>query len=216
MQSERPISESEVHLWTVDVTTVGDPAPFFELLSPDERERANRFRREQDWIRFVVFRAVLRILLSRYLARDPSAITFAYAEKGKPSVAGGGIDFNISHSQDLAVFAFGLGELGVDVEFIRDVEIEAIARRFFAPDECAWILSSDTPAQAFFDCWTRKEAYIKAEGGGLSIPLNTFSVLAPLPWEIHSWRPADGYIAAAAVQGQKSFIQKRLELPIVK
>jgi 4'-phosphopantetheinyl transferase len=211
MDRELPLNEPEIHLWTVDATSIAEPGGFFDLLSPDERERANRFRREQDWVRFVVFRAVLRKLLGRYLGQDPAAILFRYAPKGKPSVAGGGIEFNVSHSHDRAVYAFGVGELGVDVEFIREIEIEAIARRFFTPDECVWILSSETPTRAFFDCWTRKEAYIKAEGGGLSIPLDTFSVLEPLPWHLYSWAPADGYIAAAAVKGPKSFIHRRVD-----
>lgn len=211
MPGECPLSESEVHLWTVGLSAVTDPKPYFSLLSADERERANRFRQEQDWLRFVVFRAMLRTLVGRYLDRDPSAITFQYGERGKPAISDGGIHFNLSHSHDLAVYAFGIGELGVDVEWIREVEIEAIARRFFTKEECAWILANDTPAHAFFDCWTRKEAFIKAEGGGLSIPLHEFSVLRPLPWEFYSWHPADGYIAAAAVKSAKSFIHQRLE-----
>lgn len=143
-----------------------------------------------------------------YLGGNPADLVFSYGPKGKPFIEGSRVHFNISHSLDLAVYAFGTGELGVDVEWIRDVEIEAIARRFFTPGECAWILGSDTPAQAFFDCWTRKEAYIKAEGGGLSIPLDEFSVLEPLPWQFNSWRPADGYIAAVAVKGDKSFVHR--------
>src|SRR3954447_8432495 len=132
------VGEGEVHLWTVELIADVDTQQFWTLLSPDERERANRFRMDRDWVRFVVFRGVLRTLLGDYLGRDPAAIAFNYAEKGKPSIAGGGIDFNVSHSHNMAAYAFGNEELGVDIEWInRDVEVQAIASRFFAPDECA-------------------------------------------------------------------------------
>ena len=208
-----PLRESEVHLWSLELASDISTERFWALLSGDERERANRFRMERDWVRFVVFRGVLRILLSRYLGGDPASVAFTYAAKGKPSIASGGIHFNVSHSHDMAVYAFGIEELGVDVEWAkRAVEVEAIASRFFSPDECAWILGSGSRVEAFFDCWTRKEAYIKAEGGGLSIPLDTFSVRGPLPWELYAWKPAPDYFAAAAVKGQKSFVHRRFEL----
>ena len=207
-----PLGADEVHLWTVEVTPGTDTESFWSLLSADERERANRFYMERDRVRFVMFRGVLRILLGEYLGTDPGAITFTYAEKGKPSVDGAGIDFNVSHSHNMAAYAFDIGELGVDIEWVRpDMEVRTIASRFYAPDECAWILGNQTPVEAFFDCWTRKEAYIKAEGGGLSIPLETFSVRGPLPWELYSWRPAPGYFAAAAVKGRKSFVHRLFE-----
>jgi 4'-phosphopantetheinyl transferase len=207
-----PLRGNEVHLWTAEVTPDLDPARFWPLLSPDERERANRYHLERDRVRFTIFRGVLRILLGQYLGRDPESIAFTYAAKGKPSVPGGGVDFNVSHSHNMAAYAFAGEELGLDIEWVRpDIEVEAIATRFFASDERAFILGSAHPVEAFFDCWTRKEAYIKAEGGGLSIPLNTFSVRGPLPWEVYSWRPAPGYFAAAAVIGRKSFHHRLFE-----
>jgi 4'-phosphopantetheinyl transferase len=207
----RPLLPDEVHLWTVQLAAAHEPNRFWTLLSPDEKDRASRFRRDRDWVRFVICRGALRILAGRYLNCDPAGLQFSYGPKGKPTLGHSGLEFNVSHSHECAVYGFSAGPLGVDVEHIREVEVEAISQRFFAPDECTWILNSDARAEVFFDCWTRKEAYIKAEGGGLSIPLEDFSVLQPLPWEFYAWRPLPGYVAAAAVKPGKSFLHWSFE-----
>lgn len=139
-------------------------AQFRELLTLDEQERAARFRFPHLQSSFSLARGALRILAGRYLNTDPAGIRFEYGPNGKPSLAGGArLKFNVSHSGALALFAFTLDcEIGVDVEEIRPMpDREQIAARFFSAQEAA-------EPGAFFRLWTRKEAYIKALGEGLS------------------------------------------------
>ena len=162
---------------------------FSELLSDDELSRANRFHFEIDRKHFIVARGYLRMLISRYQEIPPAEIQFSYTTYGKPLLVTTNpqvqpFHFNLAHSGGLAVYAFTrIGEVGVDVERIRpDFAADEIAERFFSPDECACLkkLSKELRHQAFFDCWTRKEAIIKAVGTGLSLPLDQFDVtLAP-------------------------------------
>ena len=177
------------------------------------------FRFEHLQRSFIVARGVLRTLLGHYLKTPPRDLHFNYGAKGKPSLAGARIQFNASHSGDLALLAFTLDcELGVDAEVIRPMpDIEDIAKRFFSTEETAELmsLSAAQREQGFFLCWTRKEAYIKATGEGLSAPLDGFRVTlrpgetarivhfghdidAARAWSLHNLDPAPGYAGALA------------------
>ena len=153
-----------------------------ELLSRDERERADRFHFEHDRRRFIVARGKLRQLLARHLGIAPAAIVFAYLKHGKPFVAGSGtqIHFNVSHSRERALYAVSASfRLGVDIEWLnRDVDWNGVSRRFFTHNESNALqqLPDASRKRAFFACWTRKEAIIKATGDGLSLRLDQFEV----------------------------------------
>jgi len=171
------LDSQEVHVWQL---APGDwELP--DVLSGDEKQRAVRFVFERDRRFFAACRSALRIILGRYLEARAEEIEFVYSAKGKPHVTSKtDLRFNVSHSGGVAIFAFTRGcEVGVDVELVRLIpEIENIARRFFCPEECSQLLAmaSDERPKAFFRCWTRKEAYIKATGDGLSAPLDQFRV----------------------------------------
>jgi len=166
------------------------------ILTPEESARAARFRFERHRRSFILRRAALRILLGRYLHISPESVSFAYSAKGKPSLSNvlkasisrpglrlkrpGQIRFNTSHSGDIALFAFALqSEIGVDVERLRPIDdMGELARQYFCPEETQELMALP-PSQrqaAFFRCWTRKEAYLKATGEGLSAPLDGFQV----------------------------------------
>jgi 4'-phosphopantetheinyl transferase len=224
---ERPLllPEDEVQLWRIDLEAIrSDESRWQRTLSQDELTRASRFHFPHDRQRFVASRAWLRTILAGYLATNPSALTFSYSTKEKPSLAtehgGSDITFNVSHSGGIAMMAFSRGrELGVDVEQVRtDFDVEAISRRFFSAHEQKQLaaLPTERKFEAFFRCWTRKEAYIKATGDGLSLPLHQFDVSVaaedcdalistrPDPSEATLWSlrevPAGkGYVAALCV-----------------
>jgi 4'-phosphopantetheinyl transferase len=221
------LSLEVLHVWRLDVDDrAHDVTAATRLLSEDERQRAFRFRFARDRHRFVIGRALLRIILSRYLQADPARLRFAYNEYGKPSLIGdhAGLQFNISNSASLAVCAVVLhGAVGIDVEHVRDLsDIDRVARHFFAAPEAQIVraLSGPNKTMAFFTCWTRKEAYIKALGTGLSRPLDSFAVTC-LPeepaglawvaddpreierWSFESFTPSRDYIAAVAVEGPR-------------
>jgi len=173
--------DDEVHLWLAAVPDcLADLEKMLEVLDAAERERAARFHFERDRERYIVARGVLRLLLGTYLGTSQFAL--ATNKFGKPFLQPphDRLHFNVSHSRDLALFGFTrVSEIGVDVESIRpDFATQEIANRFFAPDEAATLMQVDETerAGAFFNCWTRKEAYIKARGIGLSLGLSTFAV----------------------------------------
>ena len=154
------------------------------LLSADEVTRANRFRFQKDRRRFIVCRSALRRLLGEYLGIPSQEVSFEYSANGKPSLKPRdnphGLCFNVAHSDDQVLIAFG-GEhqLGVDIEKMRgDVDTKSLAERFFSRREREELRALPEPSQvpAFFACWCRKEAFIKAIGDGLSFPLADFSV----------------------------------------
>ena len=152
-------------------------------LSPEETARAERFYFPRHRRAFVLGRAALRALVAGYLGMDAAEVGFIYGPQGKPALATVktcSLRFNASNSGDLAAYAFTTGcDIGVDVEQHRALaDLENIAHRFFSPEETAELLelSAAEKTAAFFRCWTRKEAYIKALGGGLSIPLDSFRV----------------------------------------
>ena len=195
-------------------------------LAGDERARAARFIFERDHDRYVAARGILRNLLGRYLGCAPQTIEFVYGVRGKPAVAGPGSQpatcFNLSHSQGLTVLAIGKErEIGIDVELMRpEFAGEEIAKRYFSAKEIAELsrLPAELRTEGFFLCWTRKEAYIKATGDGLHIPLESFDVsLTPgepatlgsvdaSRWSIESFNPSlisdPNYAAAVVAQGK--------------
>jgi 4'-phosphopantetheinyl transferase len=203
-----------------------------ELLSPPERLRANCFAFERDRQRFIVARARLRQLLAERLDMLPLSIELVYGARGKPALAPRCTDldlrFNLSHSHNVAVYAFARGlEIGIDVEAIRVIrDADNIATRFFSKRENKAYLALDPcdRPRGFFNCWTRKEAFIKAIGEGLYHPLDRFDVsLAPeepakilrvdntpgqdCGWELQSLIPEPGFVASVVVQkiGNKVF-----------
>jgi len=157
---------------------------FFQILSPDEQQRAQRFHFERDRVRFIAARGILRRCLGAFLETTADRVRFRYTEYGKPSLSvefsSARINFNISHSGSSVLLAFSIGrELGVDIEEIRpDFATAEIAKRYFSALEVKTLrsLPASVQAEAFFNCWTRKEAYIKAIGEGLSCPLDKFDV----------------------------------------
>ena len=221
------LSRNEVHVWraALDVPEL-QVRRLWDTLTADERQRAERYLFQKDRTHFVVARGLLRVLLGRYLREDPPHLRFTYGSHGKPALAtdtgGMALRFNVSHSHGLALYALTRGrEVGVDVEYIRpEVVQEKVAERFFSPREVTVLRALPTPLQttAFFACWTRKEAYIKATGDGLALPLDQFDVsLAPgepaallrttwdpqeaARWALQDLAPAPGYRAAVAVAG---------------
>ncbi len=222
------LPEDEVQLWRVDLEAIGAAeARWQKVLSSDESARASRFHFSRDRQRFVASRACLRMILAGYLATDPNSLSFSYSKKEKPSLgsahAGGDVTFNLSHSGGIALFAFTRRrEIGVDVEHVRrDFDVDAIARRFFSAHEQEQLAAfpDEKKFEAFFRCWTRKEAYIKATGEGLSLPLQQFDVslaaedrdalLATRPdhseaglWSLREVAAGQGYAAALCVRGQ--------------
>ncbi len=216
------LTARSVHAWRV---ALDRPSGDTSGLSDDERSRADRFRADSDRTRFVASHAALRAILGLYAACRPGDLTFRDGPHGKPGLAsptGTGIEFNLSHSGDLAVVAVARGRrVGVDVEAGRAVaEYEAIVARFFSPGERASFL--DLPesirSDAFFRIWTCKEAYIKAIGTGLLTALDSFSVAVdprePMRlvevvgdaaeaarWTIRDLDPGPGYAGAVMAEG---------------
>lgn len=169
----------EVHVWRAALDGAASHLQsLWQTLSLDERGRAERFHFRRDHDSFVVARGMLRIILGRYLNAEPDRLRFRYSHYGKPTLAGEfdeeALCFNLSHSDRLALYAITRGrKIGVDLERIRpDFADEQIAEQFFASGEVAALRALPLHAQqeAFFNCWTRKEAFIKARGEGLSLP----------------------------------------------
>lgn len=211
-----PLGLTSLHVWRyrldLDQLAPTNPAT---LLSSDENERASRFHFPIHRNRYIAGRAMLRRILAAYQNTPPDSLTFSYAKYGKPSLpqtsGQNPVTFNSSHSQDLGVLVVGIGRtLGIDVEAVRaDFGGEEVAELNFAPAEFHSLrnLPVDIRPQAFFNCWTRKEAYIKALGAGLQIPLDCFevSLLPDEPAEFRrgveeKWRLLS-FSAEAAFQG---------------
>ena len=213
------LTDRRVDVWCVRIAaSIATAATFETILARDEMARADCLRFKDLRRLFIVSRAVLRTLVGKYLGSAPEDIRFKYGASGRPSVAGEvNLDFNVSHSGTLALFAFTLnGKVGVDVEQIRALgDIDDIAGRFFCAEEAAELksVSSADRVRAFFSCWTRKEAYLKALGQGLGAPLDDFCVTlrpdAPARflyianevshgWTLHNIEPAPHYAGALA------------------
>lgn len=175
------MQDGEIHLWQVSLDVADDAAP--RLLSSDELERAARIRDPRRAARFRRCRAILRRLLGDALGRDPAELVFHLSGYGKPELAdlaNHQLHFNVTHSDSVAFVGLRRGgPLGVDVERIRpEFAVESIAARFFSVRERKTLMSlpAEERVEAFFRCWTRKEAFIKAVGEGLSYPLDEFDV----------------------------------------
>ena len=219
---------NEVHVWKINLKAPG-LSDNREILSNDERVRASRFRFHTDSDRFIAARSSLRTILARYLWTQPAELKFGLNPFGKPHLTGGqdklGLRFNLSHSHDMALLAVARNrDVGVDVEFRRaDFATDEVAQRFFSRSERNQLgaIAPEQKTEAFFNCWTRKEAYIKARGEGLSFPLDQFDVsFAPgappallgnrrdatevSRWSFEELSPADGYAAALTVEGNFS------------
>lgn len=218
-----------VHVWRA---ALDQPPPvinaLWDTLAGDERERAERFHFRRDREHYIVARGVLRNIIGRYSGMRPGALRFCYGSHGKPALSvelnEALINFNVSHSHNLALFAITRErELGIDIEYVRaEIAKERIAEQFFSRREVAMLraLPADAQATAFFNCWTRKEAYVKAKGEGLSMPLDRFDVsLVPgeaaallatrgdtqeaSRWALQELMPAPGFVAALAVEGHE-------------
>ena len=223
------LNKGVIHLWRVGLNPDAlRVRKLTDLLSQEERKRADRFRFDPHRDHFIVARGCLRILLGRYLRVEPSTVQFKYSSRGKPRVLPTGDDepprFNLSHSGDLALIGLAADrDIGVDLEHSgREVRDMKIAERFFSAAEVNALkrVDDDRKAEAFLNCWTRKEAFIKATGEGLSCPLDKFEVsLAPgepavvryvddelevtRKWWMAAPNPGEDYVAAVAAPGEK-------------
>jgi 4'-phosphopantetheinyl transferase len=222
------LDNNEVHVWRSELDlSEAELRKLAKTLALDEQARAARFRFPRDRRRFIVARGVLREILARYFDRDPAKLQFCYAPFGKPALTsnsgGDGLRFNVSHSHGFALYAVSLHrELGVDLECIRtNFPWEPIAERFFSPEEIDALHSVPCRLkyEAFLNCWTRKEAFVKARGGALSLRLDRFSVslipgepvvllktednpLEASRWGLEQLAPRSGYVAALAAEGR--------------
>jgi 4'-phosphopantetheinyl transferase len=221
---DRELVGDEIHVWCASLDR--PVSGFQRLLSEDERTRAERYHFEEDRRRFIVRRGILRTLLSGYLGIEPYQVKFCYGKNGKPGVPDifgkTKVQFNLSRSEGLVLYAFTRNhEIGVDIEYVREIPgIGRIAKRFFSARENSIFqsLPESQKKEAFFNCWTRKEAFIKAIGDGLLHPLDSFDVsLVPgeparligikgdfreaSRWSLRDLQPAVGFSAALAVKG---------------
>jgi 4'-phosphopantetheinyl transferase len=222
------LSNDEIHIWCA---SLDQPTSLIEklvcTLSIDERTRAGRFYFEKDRKRFVVRHGILRMILGYYLGVEASELQFCYGRNGKPRLAdtfgNGAILFSMSSSEGLALYGFTRNrEIGVDVECVRDIpEMDQIIELIFSARETQVYraLPKHLKREAFFACWTRKEAFVKATGDGLSKPLDKFELTvnpgepatlleidgdsrSACRWSIHDSKPASGFAAAIVAEGR--------------
>ncbi|MES2217541.1 MAG: 4'-phosphopantetheinyl transferase superfamily protein [Pseudomonadota bacterium] len=206
------LAPQEVQLWQASLQRDAATVQIFEtLLSEDELKRAKRFLSPVHQRRFIVARGILRTLLGRYLVCEPRALKFLYAEHGKPYIEDTDLNFNVSHSDEMAVYAFTRqAEIGVDIEKVETVFKAALAKRFFSNDEYEMLtaLFGDQQERGFYRVWARKEAIIKGLGEGLHIPLDSFSVSLEVMqqlkfseniWHLQSFTVDPAYEAAFAL-----------------
>jgi len=223
----RPLLRGDdVHVWRAALEQPSDTVQtLFGLLAPDERRRAERFYFQRDFDRFVIARGLLRTILGLYLRIGPEHLRFRYNDFGKPELmkATGreSLHFNVSHSHNRALFVIAREwEVGVDIEYLREnLASQELAECVFSPYEVGALrsLPDHQQMEGFFNCWTRKEAYIKARGEGFSFPLDCFDVsLAPgepaallshrkdareiRRWSLRALPSEMGYAAAIAVE----------------
>lgn len=223
------IHQNNVHVWLASLHVTGHVFDVLHRnLSHDEEQRAGRFVFARDRDNFIVARGILRDILAKYLGRQPEEIHFVCEPYGKPGIRHtetfGQIEFNLSHSSGLLVLAVADGKkVGIDVERVRSLpDMEQIASHAFSAHEQKVLstLAGEEKLRGFFRCWTRKEAYLKARGDGLLVPLDTFDMsLAPdnpirmlsnrldphevSRWSFHTFLPEQGFIGALAMQCQE-------------
>lgn len=201
-----------------------DPEPYYAVLSPQEQKRAGDFKFDIHRRRYILSQGILRALLEHYTGQAPEAVQFTHGIHGKPALADNPshLEFNISHTEEVAIFGFTYDYgLGVDVESKkRHADILGIAQRYFTPHESSQIsaLEGDEQREAFFNGWTRKEAFLKATGEGLYFPLNEceMTLLPGEPprivhiqedtqkaqnWKLFSFPLDPHYIVAVAYEG---------------
>lgn len=221
------IADHEVHVWRAELELPPTQVQRLQgILTDDEVERANRFSFERDRQCFIAARGTLRTILSRYIPINPCHLRFYYNPYGKPFLSPEFspylLNFNLSHSGNMAVYAITRKmEIGVDVERVHsNFEYEEIAERFFSANEVASLrtISTEKKLEAFYHCWTRKEAYSKAHEKGLSLPLDSFDVSSDpgessimlntkedsqknSHWTFLDLKPGPGYVGALAVKG---------------
>jgi 4'-phosphopantetheinyl transferase len=217
------LGEHEVHLWSAALERPTDEVDrLVGMLTPDERDRAKRFRHRQLHDHFVLARGTLRLLLSRYTGIEPAAVRFRFGPQGKPYLAEpdwAWLQFNVSHSHGLALYAFTRQiEVGVDVEQVRPFNDLGFAERFFTPGEVDALrrVEPERRTEVFFHAWTRKEAILKATGEGIAYGLEHVEVTVhpedaprivrlngdPQPaahWFLCALTPASGYVGAVAL-----------------
>jgi 4'-phosphopantetheinyl transferase len=224
---------NEVHVWRVILDQLGQNIPtLWHILPGDEQSRAQRFAFPTDRDHFIVTRGMLRLILSRYIAIAPENLRFSYSSHSKPflnlELGKQPICFNLSHSHGVALYAITQGrQVGVDIECVRhNLDTETIAKAYFSAHEYKSLrdLPREAQHEAFFMCWTRKEAYIKARGEGLSYPLDRFTVSVQpgdpaallqndsdpseaLRWALYHLVPDLGYIGAMAIEGHNCYVQ---------
>lgn len=220
------LKEDYVSIWYLNIREDAGYYNFlYSLLSEDEKQKAGKFKFQNDRVTSVLARGSLRLLLSKQLDCNAKDITFYYGEYGKPSLIKNNktLKFNVSHSKDMIVIALCNNyDIGVDIEYIkRDFDVFDIVENYFSKKEIKTLNSLPKPEQtaAFFRGWTRKEAFIKAKAKGLSFPLDSFSVsidsddkaeLYETIWDVNekaSWNIspiiiAKDYKAAVAVKGK--------------
>ena len=223
----QPLADSDIHVWCVSLNVSPQDLSYYSsLLSRDEVDRAGRFVFEKDRNHFIVGRGLLRVILGSYLHVEPAQLEFVYGPHGKPALKPGVTDktleFNLSHSKDLALYAFNWNRrIGVDIEYLIPMaDMDDFAERFFTLRESTWInaLSGEQKEDAFFKTWTCKEAFLKANGSGLMVPINQVEISLetegtvelisigsdnkqPARWRLEMFNPSPGYQAALAVEG---------------
>jgi 4'-phosphopantetheinyl transferase len=223
----RSLDDADIHIWNVSLDSPPQDLSYYRsILSKDEVERAMRFVFEKDRDHYIAGRGRLRVILGSYLDLEPSQLEFVYGPHGKPalkSVLGDRVlEFNLSHSKDRALYAFNWNRrIGVDIEYLIPMaDMDDFAERYFTPRESAWVnsLSGTQKEDAFFKTWTCKEAFLKANGSGLTVPINQVEISLetegtvelisvgddkeqPSNWRLEMFNPFPGYQAALAVDG---------------
>lgn len=219
------LTHDAIHVWKAKLSiSLEQRALFWSFLSEDEQIKAKRFYFEKDRFSYIAGRGILRTLIGAYTKTEAGEIAFSYTKFGKPSLSNNdSLHFNVSHSGSLALFAFTQKSMiGVDIEKMNpSIDFETITRRFFSKNEAKTVLNLPTQnrADAFYKCWTRKEAFIKGHGHGLSLPLDQFevSILDENPvalkkvnwspsivkeWRLYSFEPCEKYRAALIINGK--------------
>src|SRR5215208_181776 len=234
------LDDKEVHIWQVSLRQPPELLQQLrQILSGDEAARAARFHFPHDREAFIVARGILRYLLTWYLHAEPQQLTFGYEQAGKPFLSGdfaNQVFFNLSHSHNMAFYAISdQPKIGIDLEYIRPIiDMEQIAVNNFSVNENAQLrsLPHSMALDGFFNCWTRKEAYVKAIGNGISHPLQDFDVsLMPgeparllsisgseaeaARWTMSDLKPPAGYAAAVVVEGSDYSILQHEWIPLL-